>query len=332
MLDPEKLDRAALLEVKLTADPSAVWVERNAIDQILKEQQVQTLFGADGVGQRVNLGRLPGKADVLVMVRRVKEAKEPTIAVIICETAGGLRLLVSGIAESKDAAGDVENLRSAVTDGLKKYREMVKEVVAVPPFVSNNLTFENDHLKAAFAKLAEQIALTRPGIVAVELAEAEALAKELALTQADKINRSLPLYLLGEFRHDGRGAEQIVTLTLRAQRAGKPVGKAAELKVKPEAVGAAIREWTSETLDGVATDKTARPPADVKAEARRLGELAANHRRLGNHEEALALLEAGLLLDPEQDKFRAEAFDLIPVLIMKMNYADLGRRRESVDQ
>ena len=79
------------------------------------------------------------------------------------------------------------------------------EVVAVPPFVSNDLGYQFEHLKGAFAKLAESVALDRKGVVVVELAEAEALAKEIALAAPGaKVERPAPLYLVGEYRHDGR--------------------------------------------------------------------------------------------------------------------------------
>src|SRR5262245_26738518 len=74
LLDPEKTPRAALLEAKLLAGSSATWVERTSIEAVLKEQKLQAAFGPLGVGERVRLGKLL-KADVLVMVRPVKDAK-----------------------------------------------------------------------------------------------------------------------------------------------------------------------------------------------------------------------------------------------------------------
>jgi hypothetical protein len=74
LLDPEKTPRAALLEAKLLAEPGATWVERADIDKVLKEQKLQAAFGPQGVGERVKLGKLL-KADLLVMVRPVKDAK-----------------------------------------------------------------------------------------------------------------------------------------------------------------------------------------------------------------------------------------------------------------
>src|SRR4051812_18925747 len=78
LLDPEKLPQAALLEAKLLADPGTNWVERANIDKVLKEQKLQAAFGPQGVGERVKLGQLL-RAELLVMVRPVKNVPEPTL-------------------------------------------------------------------------------------------------------------------------------------------------------------------------------------------------------------------------------------------------------------
>src|SRR5262245_23085681 len=95
-LDPDKATRAALLEAKLLADPSATWVERTAIDTILKEQVLQSVFGPQGGADRVQLGKLL-KADLLVFVRQAKGAPEPALELIVSDTARGLRLVVRAI-------------------------------------------------------------------------------------------------------------------------------------------------------------------------------------------------------------------------------------------
>lgn len=298
LLDPEKIPQAALLEAKLLADADGTWVERAQIDKILKEQKLQAMFSPQGVGDRVKLGKLL-KADVLVMVRPVKDAKEPTLELAVSETAGGLRLLVRAVPVTKNVAEDVAVLVAAVREGVKLHGEEIREVVAVPPFVSNDLEFAQDHLKGALAKLTETETLRRKGVVVVELAEADALAKELALTDPGaRLNRPLPIYLLGEYRHDGAGQERRITLKLRAERGGKPVGKLVELKAIPKEGPAAVRKWAAETLDAVANDVTPRPPADPKAEAKMLALRSGVFHRLGNWDEAIALAEAGLLIDP----------------------------------
>ncbi len=315
LLDPEKAPRAALVEAKLLADPGAAWVDRADVDKVLKEQKLQALFSPQGVGDRVKLGKLL-KADVLVMVRPVKGAAEPALEVVVSETAGGLRLFVRAVPVTKNADEDVAALLAAARDGIRRHGEKVTEVVAVPPFVSNDLEFTHDHLKGAFAKLAEAEALGRKGVVVVELEEAEALAKEIALAAPGaRLDRPLPLYLLGEYRHDGKDKARTVALKLRAERAGKAVGRPESITVKPEQAPAAVRAWAAGALDALAKDATPRPPADPKAEAKTLAARAAVFKRLGDWTESLALLEASLLLDPEQTDLHAEAVKALTPLV-----------------
>ena len=124
----------------------------------------------------------------------------------------------------------------------------------------------------------------------VELEEAEALAKEIALAApGSRIERPLPVYLLGEFRHDGKGKDQTVALKLRAERGGKPVGKPESARLKPEESPAAVRKWSAGVLDALAKDDKPRPHADPKIEAKQLDRPGPDFSRLANWPESLAL-------------------------------------------
>jgi tetratricopeptide (TPR) repeat protein len=332
LLDPEKTPRAALLEAKLLAEPGATWVERAGIDAVLKEQKLQAAFSPQGVGERVKLGRLL-KADVLVMIRPVRSAEGQVIEVVVCETASGLRLLRRAVPETKNANEDVAALRAAARDGIARHAEKIEQVVAVPPFVSNDLGYQFEYLKAAYAKLAESVALARKGAVVVELEEAQALAKELRLAApgAGLRDRPSPLFLVGEFRNEGKAADRTVFVKLRADCDGKRVGKPAAQTVKPDAVPGVIRAWAAGILD--AAGGAAAPP-NPKADAARLAELARVHRTLGNWAEALALIDASLLLDPKQPELNADAIEFLPRWIdeiVRPNPRDLDRLRRGAD-
>jgi hypothetical protein len=300
----ERLRRAARSE--LLADPALTLVERATVGRVLKEQELQAAFGPQGVGQRVKIGAVL-KADLLVLVRPGKESKEPVLDVAVSETAGGVRLLhrvVPAGSGTEGTEGTVAALRTAVDDGVRKYRETVKLVVAVPPFVSRDLGFETDHLKAAFARLAVAAA-DGPGVVAVELAEAEAVAAELRLAAPGaNVTRPLPTYLLGEFRHAGAGSDRTVTLTLRVERGGKPVGEPTQQTVAVDQAPAAIRAWAAAA---VGVPNAAAAPIDPNVEAKQLAARADEFRRLGDWDESLALAEASLLLDPSQTDMHAVA-------------------------
>ena len=310
LLDPEQTPRAAMLEAKLLADTGATWVERGNIAVVLKEQKLQAMFAPQGVSDRVKLGKLL-KADVLVMVRPVKDAKEVALEVVVSETAGGLRLLVRSVPVTKDADVDVAALLAAVRAGIKKHGETIKEVVAAPPFASENLGYEFEHLKGAFAKLTESVALDRDGVVVVEFAEAEALAKEIALAAPGaKLVRPSPLYLIGSYRHERRNAEQTVAFKLRVERSGKPLGMPETLTLKSDAAPEGLRKWAAGVLNTAGGKVVAIP--DPPAETKRLGELAAIHQRLGDWPNAMALIEASLLLEPKQPELNADSLVILP--------------------
>jgi len=289
---------APLFEAKLAAEPGVTLVERALVDEVLAEQQIQAAFGPDGVGERVRLGKIL-KADVLVLVRATQETKDRELEVSVTETSGGLRLMVRPVAITKDPAQDAEAFAAAVRDGLARNAKAIREIVAVPPFVSQDLGYDFDHLTSGFAKLVEAAAMRHEGVVAVDLAEAEAIAKELAFAApGTAVRRRMPLYMLGEFRHAGTGGERKVTIKLRAERGGSRVGPAFDREVLPDDAAAEIQAWAA----GVVSDADATPRApleDQRAESRQLAARARELKRLGSRKEAVALFEAALLLDPQ---------------------------------
>ncbi|MEJ2646891.1 MAG: hypothetical protein P8016_00625, partial [Sedimentisphaerales bacterium] len=59
----------SLLEVELSQKDGIRLLERTVIDEILREQKLQLIFSAEGVNDRIALGKLL-KADWLVLLRR----------------------------------------------------------------------------------------------------------------------------------------------------------------------------------------------------------------------------------------------------------------------
>jgi hypothetical protein len=130
------------------------------------------------------------KAQLLVSLRAgIKEVEQdgkkqqvPYAELVVSETGQGVRLLVRTIPTSESSAKDAVILPGLVDEAMRRYGQRIDEIFAVPPFMSNNLTFENDHLKVTYALLWEQALLERSGVVVVELAEAEALARDSQLS------------------------------------------------------------------------------------------------------------------------------------------------------
>ncbi len=169
---------AALLEFRLGQRPSTALVERGEIDKVLGEQELQALLAADAPGKRAALGKML-KADLLVFLADSEQPK-PHVMVVVCETARGLRLCAEPVFLTNQAETDVAALLEKVEAAAKKGQEKITDIVAVPPLVNNSLTQEADNLQGGFACFVEQTLLRRPGLLVVELAEAKALAQEMA--------------------------------------------------------------------------------------------------------------------------------------------------------
>ena len=305
-----------LLEARLIAKSQYRWVERASIDQVVRERQTQALFSPAGVAERATLGRTL-KADVLVLLRTVapkesKPANDESQAVadrldlIICETHHGLRLAAHSLPSPKpgEEGKFVERLEGWTEAVLRRADRPARDICAVPSFVSNDLSFAMDYLKQAYANVVEQTVFQHGGFAVVELAEAEALAKELVLVgEGNPLDRRLPLYLLGEYRHEGESRR--VRLKLRLLRGTAQLGVAEKGDMKSADVPAYLQQATSELLRQESDDSEA--VYDAKAEARQLAERAREFMDLGNYEEAMPLLDASLLLGPDDQDVRRDA-------------------------
>lgn len=313
---------------RLAAAGKLVLVERREVEQVLREQELAALFGAEGVGRRIEVGALL-RADVLVLLRAravpadpaagaEEGAKGPVAEVVVCETSTGLRLETGAIGPGADGEAPVAAAATEVVErGLGELAEPVREICAVPPFVNQDLTHDFAHLKSAYAKLVEQHLLSRPGVRVVELDEARALARELALDGKRRLDRAAPpLYVLGEYRHDGAGDARVVNVALRVTRGDDELGAREGSRLVPTSAAEFVRTAAAELLAAAnrAVAAAAVPAggrAGGRVEARQLGERAEVFRRLGDDDEAAALLEAAVLLDPDDSALRVRAMSLL---------------------
>ena len=216
--DVEKL--VPLVELRLAKNKEIALLEREKIEEILREQELGALLTAEGTAQRIALGKLL-KADLLIVLQgeegpppQAGEKPQPHARVTICETKQGLRLCNQPVEFAKSIETDADAVLRLAEKAIEKLRKPIDDIVAVPPLVNNTLVFEGDRLKAASARLIEEMLLDRPGVLVVELAEARAIAQELAIGGTEGVQRRLPLYLMGEYRLEGQGEKQTVSFKL----------------------------------------------------------------------------------------------------------------------
>ena len=291
-----------LVEQSLLTCQRATWLERTEIDRVLKEQQLTALLSPESCRQRSTIGRLL-KADLLVLLRHFEKPK-PYVQLVVCETSRGLRLAVHQAPLSDDVEADAAVLTQLAEQAIARHDRPIDEICAVPPFVSHDLTYENDYRKAAYARLVEQTIADRPGLLTVELEEARAIADEAGLS-GEQVQRNLPLYLLGDYRHEGKGEGQTATLRVLVQRGQQVLDKRFVVNTPIDQSASFIRNATAELIDQTSGVLPSRP--NPKVEAEQLAQRAETFHQLGGWDEAASLAEASLMLDPGQKRMHEVA-------------------------
>ena len=301
-LDLHTSPLVALLELHLAQSKQVVLVERAQVDQVIQEQKLQFMFAPEAVRERAALGQLL-KADLLVLMR-ANDKPQPHVHVVICETRQGLRLCARPVPLTDDPESDCAAVAALVDQAVALHTKGIKDVVAVPPFVDRSLTYQAEHLKAAYAKLVEDLAVLRPGVLVVELAEANAISREIALSASADVQRPLPLYVLGEYRQEGVAGQARQTVSLTLMRGRKQRDTAKRQNLSPREAPLFIRQATTAMLE---KSLGKAPPPDPKAETRQLVDLGTAFLRMGDWSEAAALLQAAILLDERHPEWHRQA-------------------------
>lgn len=335
-------------------------VDRQHLGAVLNEQLLQAAVGAEGVRARQDVGKVvradllvligaperaaqadgarqpvttqPAAAKGAVTTQRASAKTaagttlavgdtQPYVPVVIAETKQGLRLLNAKLpwdeknaeATAAEIAGMVENARQTLAGGIRA-------VFAVPPFESEDLSFKYEYLMAAYAAVVAQAVTRQPGVVIVELAEAQALGRELAVSPGPStVSRGLPYYVMGRYKHAGMGAERTVGVHVELRQGETVLATVEESDVATAAVGATLQKAANQFLKGALADggvALARP--EVAQEADLLRKRGAEFARLGNWSEALSLYEASLLLEPDRAEAHFQAVALLTELLQTL--------------
>lgn len=307
LIDIDQSALGGLMEADLLVLPDTQWVERSEIQKLVNEKQLQSLFSAQSGNDRRSVGGFL-KADVLIILRTIEEDNRNYAQLVVAETNQGIRLLSQKMLLGKDTASDAQVLVKLANEAIAKSQGPIRHIFAVPPFVSDDLTYEYDYLKSTYAKLLERTLLDSPGVVVVELDEAKAIANEYNLAASDaNVQRQLPIYVLGEYRNEGRAEDRRVQLSLKAQQGAKLINEKNE-KVKPDSVSKTLLSYAQDLAAsrGIETSPIA-PEQEVKI----LNERANLFMRLANWDEVQALVEASLLLVPDQPEVHSQAVTII---------------------
>jgi len=302
---------AELVTVALSKSGEAALVERADLKKIRAEQELQASFAPGGVASRRNLGALL-RADFLVLLRKRSVDGSSVLDIVIAETRHGYRVarhMRKWKGVTIGSAG--EEIVSVTRDALRHLSRGVAAAVAIPPFYSRNLTHHFDYLQRAYARVAEMEVTRRPGCVVVEIEEARAIAEELALSKgADRVGRRPPVYIMGEFRHEGAKPDAVVGLSLRLEKKDGVVMTESDAGLPPAAAAAFVRAATDRMMRALLKAQgEGLPPRQAGAEERRLAASGRAFMEIGAFDEAGPLYEAALLINPDNAEARQALVD-----------------------
>lgn len=306
------LDRSAigtLVEAKLRGKKIVNWWPRGATTRLLDDLE---LAAASDIPPAAAATEKPGLPDAVIFCRTHARGEERIAQVVVVEPGLGLRLGSVHKTLTKDAAGDVGKLTTALTKILGKLGQPMQELWGIPAFQSQDLGFKYDDLRQQFPRVVEEELLRRKGAFLVEIEEAHAIALiRQHAGVSDAVRRPTPIYLEGEFRNNGEGAQRTVSITL--QVSGEDADSAEPLSpmgLPPEEAEKSLRDKARQIAKQRGGSQEIEE-TDTAAELNQLAGSAKKHATAGDIAGQLALLETTLLLQPDNPAVATESIRLL---------------------
>ncbi|MEX2387592.1 MAG: hypothetical protein WD534_06925 [Phycisphaeraceae bacterium] len=311
-LDVEQADLeplAALLEQQLADESILELVERAQVNALLDEQQLDLLMAAGRGEAHMRIGELL-RADLLVLL--MADAEDPTaMQFIVSETRQGLRVVTETVTLTNDLPGQSEAMATLVREAAHQVRQPPKALLALPTFTSSDLTYEQTRHGGPLALTLGQALRNVAGLWFIELDEARAVLDELRLSDGEPaVERALPIIVLGSYRHDDTGN---LTLTIELRQGDQVLTTLTSEALQLDDVESYLRETVAPRVTEHAVG--AASAADARADADQLARRASTYVKLGLSDEAFALTEASLLVDPRRLGQRVRALRLISSLV-----------------
>lgn len=198
-----------LLFVQLSEIDSIELVEREELNAALQESSLNRALGAQGVNERLRLGRLL-QADALVIVDLVVKEHDDNqdqtkpkkqLRIVICETNTGARLQQYVQPYTENNAEQCSSSICSLIDQVRtKYASGIRQVIGVAPLVSQNLVHDWDYLQSGLANVIHQGISVLPGVAVIEMEEVRAIRRELGITADGNISRKTPVLIEGKYR------------------------------------------------------------------------------------------------------------------------------------
>ena len=300
VLGGEKAGWDDLLAARLSETKTVAIVDRQQLGAVFDERAIQGLLG--NRADRGRIGSIAG-ADLLVLLA----SSENSVRLVVCDSHLGVTLQDLSL-PAKDKTRD--NVVAALADQtlriVHQFEGGVKHVVAVPDFVSRDLTFDYSFLQFDYAEVLRAAYRQTPGLAIVAVEEAKAIAAERDVAGIEQKDRLVPVFIEGEYRteRDAKDASTTVQITLRARDAAKVLLERKLQAVPLDQAGGQLLAVFTKDLAGLT--HAGGPAIDADGQYRLLTQRAEEFSSLGEFRRSAALREAALLLKPDADDQRIQ--------------------------
>ncbi len=205
-----------LVTSELTQRKDLVLVEREGFAAVLAEKELHALFQGERV-QQLRVARL-ANADLLIMLSLQKNQRKRFVQLVIVDCRYAARLHTSFFAYFPEKRGEIcTSCVEKVVATRSRFAQGVQQIIAVTPFLSQNLHYKYDHLQEGFRELLQNALLHVPGTAVLELEEVQAIAREMQLAGEAHTAAQVPMTVNGSFEmNPGNGTDDpTLTMTLR---------------------------------------------------------------------------------------------------------------------
>lgn len=304
---------AELLTIELSQDDSVELVERDRMRTIRSELHWATVMGAGAHQDRLKLGRLVD-ADFLVWLSVVDSAAEGNetqvgrfvrLVVSDCVYGARLRLEYSPL-DGDELKETCSQFAAVIRKTTANFSHDVRCLVTVPPFVSQNLTRTYDSLQDGYALLLQIALLETPGVAVLEVDEARSIRDELLIAGREIETPAIPLFIQGEYETTGQAPDREVRLRIQVL-SGEAAPETIEEQMPLEEAPEFLRSRVVERILPAVTKELRVPSREQQRQW--IAQRAELFSRLGSDEQAIALLETALLLDPRDAEQRLALLD-----------------------
>jgi hypothetical protein len=310
---PAEESLSELLTVDLSQDESIELVERDQIRAIRRELRSAAPLGANGHQSRLRLGRQLN-ADFLAWLSVVDTRVDgrPTqsakfLRLIVSDCVYGARLRIEYFPFESDHLPETRDKCAAVIrKTLADFSGDVHCLVTVPPFVSRNLTRRHDSLQDAYAILLQMAMLQIPGVAVLEVDEARSIRDELLLAGREIEAPAVPLFIQGEFETTGQAPDCGVRLLIQVL-SGDTAQNAIEERMPLGEAPDFLRSRAAGRVLPLGAESLRAPSREQQR--RWIAERAELFSRLGSVDQAIALQETALLLEPDDAEQRLALLD-----------------------